>query len=413
MTSLLAWLDASSEDQRRMREIVRLFSQQESRDELGIGQIRDALSDIFFPGTSTLHTRARYMVFIPWCFRVAAERAAHVDNLPAAADLVERQLIRGIRESGARGAALRGFLGSGVGESLKVLPSTVYWSALRTYGILTDASMDQQDALVAEHARRIHRSTPRPDDEEPVAWQSGAWLVSLPEVPDGFPLNVPGVFELTRQEAEWLQEHMLECSENTLLAHTLNHRPLDNTWAPWADPSVVGLAPEPQSVLDHARRFSYAMHGAALLYNVMLAEAYERAGNTRNTEAASAHLPALEEWAASDYDVADLHEWDVSDFWMRMLRQNPNIGGASRSFVNSWIGLIREEGTAGIADNDHARRIIDKRERQHKHAQARLHNMKLLSQWAGASGSGQLTYRWETVRDIVTDIHDGLDRTDA
>ena len=49
MTSLIAWLDASSEDQRRMREIVNLFSERESRDELGIGQVRDALSDRFGP----------------------------------------------------------------------------------------------------------------------------------------------------------------------------------------------------------------------------------------------------------------------------------------------------------------------------------------------------------------------------
>ena len=39
---MIAWLDASREDQRRMREIVNLFTQSESRDELGIGQVRDA-----------------------------------------------------------------------------------------------------------------------------------------------------------------------------------------------------------------------------------------------------------------------------------------------------------------------------------------------------------------------------------
>ena len=57
---MIAWLDASREDQRRMREIVNLFTQSESRDELGVGQVRDAFSDSLFPGTSTLHTRARY-----------------------------------------------------------------------------------------------------------------------------------------------------------------------------------------------------------------------------------------------------------------------------------------------------------------------------------------------------------------
>lgn len=50
MTSVLAWLDASSAEQRHVREIVALFTQQESRDELGLGQVRDVFSDRLFPG---------------------------------------------------------------------------------------------------------------------------------------------------------------------------------------------------------------------------------------------------------------------------------------------------------------------------------------------------------------------------
>ncbi len=52
MPSTIAWLDASREDQRRIREAINLFAQHESRDELGIGQVRDAFSDRLFPGTS-------------------------------------------------------------------------------------------------------------------------------------------------------------------------------------------------------------------------------------------------------------------------------------------------------------------------------------------------------------------------
>ena len=61
--AVLTWLDYSEADQRRAREIVAMFSQRESRDELGLGRIRDALSDTLFPGTSVLLTRARYFLF--------------------------------------------------------------------------------------------------------------------------------------------------------------------------------------------------------------------------------------------------------------------------------------------------------------------------------------------------------------
>ena len=54
--AMLAWLDYSEADQRRAREIVAMFSQRESRDELGLGRIREALSETLFPGTSVLLT---------------------------------------------------------------------------------------------------------------------------------------------------------------------------------------------------------------------------------------------------------------------------------------------------------------------------------------------------------------------
>ena len=33
---------------------------------MGLGSLRDALSDALFPGTSYLQTRLRYVLFVPW-----------------------------------------------------------------------------------------------------------------------------------------------------------------------------------------------------------------------------------------------------------------------------------------------------------------------------------------------------------
>src|SRR5271155_4920937 len=38
------------------------------RDEIGFLTIHQRYADLFFPGTSVLHTRARYAVFVPWLF---------------------------------------------------------------------------------------------------------------------------------------------------------------------------------------------------------------------------------------------------------------------------------------------------------------------------------------------------------
>ena len=48
-----------------------------------------------------------------------------------------------------------------------------------------------------------------------------------------------------------------------------------------------------------------------------------------------------------------------------------------------------------------------------KKKQARLDNPRLLERWNGASGAGQLSFRWTQVRRVILDIHDGLQMTPA
>ena len=42
-----------------MLDIVDLFRKHDTRDELGVGSVRDTFADLFFPGTSTIMTRGR------------------------------------------------------------------------------------------------------------------------------------------------------------------------------------------------------------------------------------------------------------------------------------------------------------------------------------------------------------------
>lgn len=52
-TSSVSWLDFSEAERRKMVEIVSLYKERDTRDELGIATIRDSFADLFFPGTST------------------------------------------------------------------------------------------------------------------------------------------------------------------------------------------------------------------------------------------------------------------------------------------------------------------------------------------------------------------------
>lgn len=56
----LGWIDFSKEDRQKALDVINLLSEQGAVDELGIGIIRDAFANYFFPGTSTIQTRAKY-----------------------------------------------------------------------------------------------------------------------------------------------------------------------------------------------------------------------------------------------------------------------------------------------------------------------------------------------------------------
>jgi hypothetical protein len=58
MMSAFVWLDYSERERRKMLDVVDLFREHGTRDELGIGSVWDAFADLLYPGTSTIMTRA-------------------------------------------------------------------------------------------------------------------------------------------------------------------------------------------------------------------------------------------------------------------------------------------------------------------------------------------------------------------
>src|SRR3954465_12277391 len=74
MPSTFSWLDHSEEARRRALDAIDLFRQPDTRDELGLSSVRDAFAGVFSPGTSTIQTRIRYFLLVPWLYQ-RVERA--------------------------------------------------------------------------------------------------------------------------------------------------------------------------------------------------------------------------------------------------------------------------------------------------------------------------------------------------
>lgn len=395
MVASIAWLDSSADEQRRVREMVALFAQRESRDELGIGQIRDVFSDTLFPGTSVLHTRPRYHLIVPWVYRHAARTGRSGADLRARAMITERRLIERLRDSGDTD----GLIGRVAGKSVKILPSNIYWSGLRTYRILTaDKSPDTLDAVASVRTSEA---------DELAARRVGDWDPTLPAPPDGFPEDLAGGLQVQRPEADWLRDRIRGAVPGTLLTHLLvNDRAIEPTSdAPWNDPAAYDAPDHLRRTIEHAELFSLTVQGAALLYNLQIGERYEQSGYTRIEEPVEWYRDRYRDWLEDVRDAADaLTHWDLDDFWVHCLRRNPRISTRTRLFVNAWLAAVIDGRVDDGPDNPDLRALVGDRERSIKRSQSRLVNAKLLGAWSGESGSGRLTYRWLQVRRMVIDL---------
>lgn len=401
---VLAWLDYSQADQRRAREIVAMFSQRESRDELGLGGIRDALSDTLFPGTSVLLTRARYFLFVPWLFREGERRGYHGPRLATWVDGQERRLIGALRNGGD----LEGLIGRFAGPAVQLLPSTIYWNSLRRFGIL------RHDGTIAQVAGLRQVSRPAADATEYLESSDAVWAPSIPPPPDGFLSLDECDFSLTHDEATWLAERIVDAVPGTLLQFLVlkGTRPSPTASYVWEEPEAHGAPGHILDALAEARRFALAMHGASLLYNVLLAERAAVLGLTDYDGYREDFTDRLDEWR-SEVEASDLASWDLNQLWALAAEQGRPVSIHTRSFVAEWVDAARSQTAAGLADDRRARALVQNRELRQKGSQARLRNDRLMRQWGGASGTERLNFRWPFLARLLRDIADGRERSHA
>src|SRR5688500_12111298 len=121
--SSLTWLDFSDAERKRALQVVELLGRSETRDELGLGTIRDAFAEALFPGMSTVQRRARYFLFVPWTYREAERRWGGRSDVLQRARREELQLVEVLMDAGERD----GVIGSLARKNLRQLPSMIYW----------------------------------------------------------------------------------------------------------------------------------------------------------------------------------------------------------------------------------------------------------------------------------------------
>jgi hypothetical protein len=400
MPSTFTWLDHSEHDRRRVLEAVDRFKETDTRDELGLGSIRDTFADMLFPGTSTIQTRARYFLFVPWMYRQLHEKRVAADKVTARARKEEIQLRDALLES----TDTAGVIGKVAGAALKRLPSNVYWQGLGSWKILLYPGSQQQYHRSFE---RLHTAEDggRDDDGEPLeGGRMTPWHAYLPPAPDAFPESAD--FELRPDEARYLAERICFAAPRSLLSFLVLRGKTAEAQYPWAHPQRSEFPAHLQDILHHGQLLAESMHGAALLYNLMLAE--ELLPGPPRDERTTAFREKIEAWVTELRSRGDaLSQWNRGKFW-NLVQQRTRVSGTTHGFVEQWQAHAPWQSLRRAADDATVRRLVRDRERQLKGGRARLGNPRALELWNGSSGAERLSYRWPSAARILVDIHASL-----
>lgn len=311
------------------------------------------------------------------------------------------------------------------------MPSSIYWNGLGQWGIRRFLGAQSEYHRSLDWLYRQRSAALRNDDNEPLIDEREiTWDPGLPLSEPGFPYyrDTKACILLTRDQAIYLKERILSACPGSVLAYLVDCGEVIDIDAAhvWEHPSLTGMPASLLDQIDHARRFSELMYGASLLYNAMLAKLLVDKASTweKPLAPAEAHAAtqsqaldytklydaAVDQWSTEQVSARDaIDAWSIPNFWSLVTKTNPHVPTATRRFVESWIEITRRMPLGGsVRDDAHACQLVSDREWFLKRQRARLHNVRQLEIWSGASGLGQLRFRWPAARRILADIQVGL-----
>ena len=205
---MIGWILLSREAVARAEEAL-ASTEKGVRDEVGFLALHQGFADRFFPGTSVLHTRLRYVLFVPWLMNEVASNGG--TDIARRFSAAETALAGQLKD----GPDSDGIIGGRVWPRPTAQPpSMTYWSALGSWGILRqrdDRSLPTRTQTLRRLSRPRGRVNMRLNDDDGGALDGDTTspFVSLPRAPKAIRLRgEPLDFRLSPVERSFLRRHL-------------------------------------------------------------------------------------------------------------------------------------------------------------------------------------------------------------
>lgn len=408
----LGWVDYSRDERETIKELLKVLSESGSLDELGVGIVRDTISDLLYPGTSVLHTRAKYYILIPELFKMAMRSSLksypEVRNLiDTEQDKIARALRRAIDEETGTKAA--GIIGGRSDRAVKMKPARIYWNALRTTEILCNPTFSFDDACraVADHNRRAQNIVVKYEGEEDGGDSDDAGIA-------GFALfNVPckekiedflqnPTLHLRKDEAQYLLNQFLRVPslKNSLTQYCLRTKTsfagmaLDEVFRSHSENMPISL----RHVVELATEFADFIYGAYIVYNLLF---FENGGENATDAEKSRLEDKYMAWKQTNIGLP--HRDEI----IGLVKNHEHYKALLSGFLKEFEEAVNQNKTNFCSDEE--KRLVRQREQICKAAKAKLGKDYPYQEIHPVP----MGYRHATAQTIILDILKGIMTDDA
>lgn len=383
------WIDFSKTERNKVLSILDLLGEKGVLDELGISPIRDGYSNLFFPGTSTIQTRAKYFFIVPYAFRDlefnnqydyfklkktfdnTEEKCAHIflDNNPDENGVIGKRSIQG-------------------GGWVSRTPASIYWAGLRKYSFFKGKmSIDQYIKFIAIQKQNTsgavnlgNRSDESHDDKNAGDIQK-VHLFNIPTYKRDWIDNLD--MTLTFEEGQFLKNQIIESCPDSLMAYVLKeniHEFLEIYSFSDLEAIIHKFPEDIQQNYTKANSFSEFCFALRVVYNLIVSENKNEKANVE----------------FSDLDLKSIADIDIDGIMNSLKIFNPFL----RSFLKDSHEAMEKN------ELEELKTIIQKREVDLKgiNRSKTAHPGEYdVDEWFAGE---RLDYRFSIARDIIADIYE-------
>jgi len=389
----IGWIDFSDKDRKKALDVIKLLDEPGAVDEIGIGIVRDAFANRFFPGTSTIQTRAKYFYIVPYAIKQALGKKSltnYKQVLSEIEDKIEYQCGKTLKN----GTDTDGVIGKRnlPKNWVSRKPSSIYWNGLKTLGIFKGLNfsleeyirlaLQQRDKSMNANSKSANKNSDDIDDfdDDDAGKSRNKVFWNLPKYDEKYWMNNLQM-ALSPNEAEHLRKQISENLQGSLFKYLIdNNIKFDNGNSFEALSKIVydQLSDDNKELVRLAILFNILVYLCRIRYNIILL------GEDSNG------LKSV--WENELKRVNELKELDIDHLFSVLKLKDFK----TKIFLKSVQECLFSDDYAKLDD------VIIKREKSLKGNRAKLIRK---NEFSNTIGLYTLDYRLKTAIRIINDIY--------